>query len=288
MSKLKFNFLELQTKRRFLEMVVDEQSWSQISCDWAPGPLKGLERDCQSAKDALKEIKTEEEDLRSAMDVTCQQLAQKLEAGHKKRQEALLLVHRVRQLLSDLSARQSSDHGLDPSCYSLPELNAKKDRLQAEVEKKKAALAVQRQAVSDLTRLLHHQSDQLSRSQSAHSSLQQDLHKMSSSPNTTGAVSELCRWYRNIVELVDELTGVHCDIVRSDYLHVTVTNPATAASVPIHLHVDPSTGRLLSCSIGSTTSTPRMHAQWRDLVDFAIKHNDIPLLIRQVHYKLVR
>lgn len=271
-------------------MVADELSWTQIACDWAPGPLKGLERDTQSVKDALKQVKTEQEDLRSAMDVCCESLAARLEAGHKKRQEALLLVQRVRVLLGELAAKGQSGRGAteDPTCYSVPDLTMKRDRLLAEVEKKKAALMVQRQAVSDLTRLLSHQTDQLERSQSAHAALQSDITRMLSSPQSTGAVSELCRWYRNVVDLVDELTGVHCDIIRPDYLHVTVTNPTTAASVPIHLHVDPVHGRLLSVSIGCTASTPRMHSQWRDLVDFAVKHNDIPLLIRQVHYKLVR
>jgi hypothetical protein len=87
-------------------------------------------------------------------------------------------------------------------------------------------------------------------------------------------------------QLMDELTGVHVDVVRPDYLHVTVTNPATASSVPIHLTVDEATGRLLAVAIGNTASTPKM--QWKELVEFAVKQNDIPLLIRQVHYKLVR
>lgn len=252
MSKLKFTFLELQTKRRFLEHVSDEQAWSAIPVVWAPGPLKALELQAQSAKDALKTIKEAQADTKQAIEQTCDVLAQRLSECIRKRGEAVALIAKVRELLQEINTKQMSNpgnHYEDMSTWSIPELKHKLDTLKVEVEKKKAALSVQRQAVSDLDRLLSHQSDQLDRQHSIKCGLEEEIGTIKSSPQSTGAIAELCRWYRSMTELTEEMTGVHCEVVRPDYLHVTVTNPQNAASVPIHLNVDPVSGKLQSVSV---------------------------------------
>lgn len=83
-----------------------------------------------------------------------------------------------------------------------------------------------------------------------------------------------------MIELMQKVGGVHVEMVRPDYLLVTCSSSRSSTVVPVHLMVDPATGRLQSVQIGSTSTTPKR--QWRQIIDAAVETNDIVSLIRQV------
>ncbi len=84
-----------------------------------------------------------------------------------------------------------------------------------------------------------------------------------------------------MIELMQKISGVHVEMIRPDYLLVTCSNlRSSTVVVPVHLMVDPATGRLQSVQIGSTSTTPKR--QWRQIIDAAVETNDIVNLIRQV------
>lgn len=250
MSKLKFNLLELASKKRFLELIADEEEWRDALQQWAPGPLRMLESAMQSQKDTLKQTKQEQRDCDAGMESVCEGIAVRQRDILRKRDEAVKLVNRVKELKERLHLMEQ-DNTSSGDVYSLEELQATLAALKIDHEKKQAALAVQRQANSSLTRLLQHQEGLLERQIANRDSLAERVSSHARLHNTTNgkhlnntSVEELCKWQRAAIALVDQLTGVHVDVVRPDHLHVTVCNPQTAASVPIHLFIDVSTGKL--------------------------------------------
>lgn len=253
MGKLKFNYLELATKQRFLEHLLDGEAWEAIPSEWAPGPVKALEKRVQDAKDQLKAVKERQLHVKEQLETICERLTAKLNSMARKRSETIDLVKAIRKLQFELrEATKLLPQSVEEGCWSAEELKERLAQALIAKEKRQAALNVQRQAVSDLHRLLHHQSDQLDRLRHLESERRAEADRLNARlQGQSPAVEQLCRWYRGMHELGESVTGVHCEVVRPDYLHVTVTNPSTAQSVPVHLNVDRHTGKLLSATVPS-------------------------------------
>ena len=81
--------------------------------------------------------------------------------------------------------------------------------------------------------------------------------------------------------MCQELSRVKCEMIRPDYLLVTVFT-SESTTLPAHLSLDPKSGKLMSVQVGSTTSQHTPKQQWKTIVDAAIEANDIPFLIRQI------
>jgi chromosome segregation ATPase len=218
--------------------------------------VKALERRVQEAKDALKHVKEQQAAIKADLERLCEVQQTKLEGVKGKREAALSLIQNIRHLQSQLdqiNAALPQDSSMmmgGGECWSVEELKGRLEAATVARDKRMAALSVQQQAVSDLHRLMHHQSDQLTRLRQQAADRTAQLAAVQAKQGGAGAaVEELCRWYRGMHELCEGMTGVHCDVVRPNYLHVTVTNPSTAQSVPIHLHVDRRTGKLQSATV---------------------------------------
>lgn len=234
--------------------MADETQWEAIPVEWAPGPVKALERHVQTAKECLKEVKEAEDLTKMEISKVCENLAVKLKECGGKQLEGARLVEQVRKSLQDLQSIEGRtvELKLAGNCHSIGELRERLINMRAEKEKKMAALSIQRQAISDLHRLVSHHTDQINRLSDQVMQQEMDLSIKSRGKSKNGfgidAIGELCKWYRGMVELIEGMTGVHCEVVQPNYLHITVTNPVTASSVPIHIHTD-TYGRLTSAHV---------------------------------------
>lgn len=67
-------------------------------------------------------------------------------------------------------------------------------------------------------------------------------------------------------------------------LRIVNVNVDSFLVIPVHLTVDPQTGRLLNASVGTTSATPK-HG-WKDLCQQAVETNDLCSLLHSVSERL--
>lgn len=173
---------------------------------------------------------------------------------------------------------------------SVDELQAVLDDQMIRSERRRAEIESRRQALQVLSQQLALQQSVVEGLEKEEGQLKRELAEKAvamRAKNEDGLqrqLSELATWYRDLATCQSGLTGCRAELVRPDYLLLTVTSPDGSASVPVHLKVCPATGRLIQAQIGSTSSTPKR--QWKDVIEMAIESNSIAYLARQVRAAL--
>lgn len=340
MAKLKFNLLELTSKRIFLDKLMPSgtlplptdfstdmttslyDEWTNCQTRWTPGDLKDLERRVEARKAELKAVKEaviaikEEISNLTGHVVNAQDcVLQERQNGARKlaqiaaiendiaymQQRLTEFAERVRPLTKGLVRCDSCEDsgsivGAVLGIRSAEELRAEWDELNSAAEKKKATIAAHTSNLAELKRLLHHHSEDLVRLQSEESRLQQilQLKQRQKEENAEASLEQLCVWYRGAMESVTELTRMKFEMIRPDYILVTfkTNNPASdvdssssaSSTLPVHLNVDPQTGRLLAAQIGATSAAHNL--AWKDLCERAVENNDICSLLHSIQQRI--
>lgn len=334
MAKLKFNLLELTSKRIFLDKLMPSgalpataasdftgeltsslyDEWTNCQTRWTPGDLKDLERrvearktELKTIKEAVTSIKEEISNLTSHVVNAKDCVSQERQLGATKLEQISALENdiaymqqrltefadRVRPLTKGLQRCESCEDsgsvvGAVLGIRSAEELRAELEELNAAAEKKKASIEAHRSNVTELTRLLQHHSEDLIRFESEETRLQEilQLKQRQKEENAEASLEQLCVWYRSAIESVADLTRMKFEMIRPDYILVTFKPSSTSntTSLPVHLNVDPQTGRLLAAQIGSTSAAPNV--AWKDLCERAVENNDICFLLHTIQQRI--
>lgn len=344
MAKLKFNLLELTSKRVFLDklmpsgtlsgdlMMKDSASsssssfnsnntgeitlslydeWTNCQTRWTPGDLKDLERRVESRKAELKSVKeavtgVKEEisnvtghvvNLKDSVSQTQKdgsaklaQIAQ-LEAEMENVQTRLNdFAERVRPLTRGLQRCGSCEDSGSVVAQvlgirSAEELQAELNELAQKGQDTRNAIEAHNSTTTELSRLLRQHSDDLARLQTEEQRLLQvlDLKQRQKEENAEASLEELCVWYRCAIDSVTDLTRMKFEMIRPDYILVTFKT-AENGSLPVHLNVDPQTGRLLAAQIGATSAAQTN--SWKDLCEVAVENNDISSLLHAIQQRI--
>lgn len=336
MAKLKFNLLELTSKRIFLDKLMPSgtlneflpptlsgemtmsiyDEWTNCQTRWTPGDLKDLERQVESRKAELKAVKEAVGAVKEEISNVTSHVAHLKDSVNQERQSGAAKLAQIAALENDIAFMQQrltefaervrpltkglvrcgscedsgSVVGEVLGIRSAEELRAELAELSAAEAKKRAVLEGHKNSLTDLSRLLHHHTDDLVRLQTDQSRLSSllTLKQRQKAENADADLEELCVWYRGLVESVSELTRMQFEMIRPDYILVTFktssanVNPAT--TLPVHLNVDPQTGRLLAAQIGTTTTANS--ATWKDLCELAVENNDIPSLLHSIQLRI--
>ena len=181
---------------------------------------------------------------------------------------------------------------------SAEDLKAELAELDASAEKKSSAIQAHQFNISELSRLLQHHTDDLARLQSEESRLLQvlELKQRQKEENAEASLEQLCVWYRSAIEATADLTRMKFEMIRPDYILVTFKTSGnsnlmsdelattSSTSLPVHLNVDPQTGRLLAAQIGATSASS--NDTWKDICDRAIENNDISSLLHAIQQRI--
>lgn len=336
MAKLKFNLLELTSKRIFLDKLMPSgiqptatdftsdltaslyDEWTNCQTRWTPGDLKDLERrvegrkaELKAVKEAVIGIKEEISNLTSHVVNAKDCVAQERQSGATKLEQIAALendiaymqqrltefAERVRPLTKGLQRCGSCEDsgsvvGAVLGIRSAEELRIELDELNAAAEKKKSTVQSHRSNVTELSRLLQHHSEDLVRLQSEESRLKEilELKQRQKEENAEASLEQLCVWYRSVIESVADLTRMKFEMIRPDYILVTFKLSSSADSnvasttLPVHLNVDPQTGRLLAAQIGATSAAHNV--AWKDLCERAVENNDICSLLHSIQQRI--
>lgn len=282
LEKLKFNWLELYTKRAFLTQLSDADGWRACQTSrWTPGELKQLERSVEPVKTALKSTKETTSELERRLQAACETII-----GHQD--TVLAKVQHATELTKELAAERLALGTLQAALPAagqlvrpIEELQALLDEQSIQLEKRVAALERQRAAISDLERLLSVHEGENERTLAMVRELEERQRTIAAKEATPQqrTLIALSSWYKRAQEVLERMTGVRVELIQNDYLVATVEE-----AVPVHIWVDPANGRLRTVKIGSTSSTPKR--QWRELIEVACESNDIPFLLRSVQAAL--
>ena len=339
MAKLKFNLLELTSKRIFLDklmptgtlstpsnlMLTGEMTlslydeWTNCQTRWTPGDLKDLERKVEGRKAELKAVKEavigfkeEISNFTGHLVNLKDSVSQELQTGSEKLVQIAAIetdislmqtrltefADRIRPLTQGLVRCDSCEDsgsvvGAVLGIRSGEELRAELDELDISVEKKKSTLQAHQTNISELDRLLRHHTEDLTRLQAEEARLLEVIHlkQRQKDENAEASLEELCVWYRSAIETVADLTRMKFEMIRPDYILVTFkTSTATpdgvssSSSLPVHLNVDPQTGRLLDAQIGATLASHNL--AWREICDRAVENNDICTLLHAIQQRI--
>jgi hypothetical protein len=206
---------------------------------------------------------------------------------------------------------------------SAEELSAELAGLAAAEEKKRQSLHAHATNITDLARLLRHHSDDLARLKMEEARLREilELKQRQKAENAEASLEQLCVWYRSMIESVSDLTRMKFEMIRPDYILVTfktseankaepsagdsgskndvvgseagsteisppdnATLPPTTTTLPVHLNIDPQTGRLLAAQIGTTQSAGA--DAWRGVCEQAVENNDICSLLHAIQLRI--
>lgn len=283
LEKLKFNWLELQTKRDFLTRLSDGEEWRSCqSTRWTPGELKQLEKECEPAKNALKEEKARTEELERRLFDFCEQNVNLEGSIGEKYQFAMDLAEAYRRDTERKGKLAAMMQSAPPR--SLEEVQATLDEQSIALEKKASTLERQKAAIADLERLLALHSGENQKLQSQLNELSQKRQDQQLKPVDADErrLGELCRWFRGMQEVLGRLTGCQVEMIKPDYLLVTIRASPTMV-VPVHVMVDSFTGRLREVKVGATSATPKR--AWREVIEAAVEYNDLPFLIRAIMHQ---
>lgn len=283
-EKLKFNWVELHSKKMFLSKLGDGEEWRACGINrWTPGELKQLENSVEPSKMRLKTAKGETIDLQRRLQRACETICQVQETVAAKHQHARELLKEYvteGQFLDELRQRLPAG-----TVRSLDELQTTLDEQSILLEKRAAAVERQRNAIADLERLLTvHESDNAKLEGTLSELEERRKVAMRKEGAADVALERLCQWHSAMLGMLEKMTGCRVEMVRLEYLLVQVQAGGTGSSnnnsVPVHIYVDGMTGRLRNAKVGSTSNTPKR--QWREIIEAAIEYNDIPFLIRSI------
>ncbi len=257
--------------------LTNSEEWRECqSTRWTPGELKQLEKELEPSKNKLKRVKGKTAELQSEVAEGCELLVgleDELKEKHGRTKKLvqvcsgdLVKVQKLQEKIPNVSLR------------SVEELQSLLDEQSISLEKKNSALERQKNALADLERLLALHEEENNKLIVIKEELE-NKRLLMSKKDTPSSLEELCQWYSLVGETISRLAGCRVEMIQPDYLLATVGNEL-GAQVPVHIIVDPLSGRLKGVKIGSTSSTPKR--QWKEIVDIAIENNDIPFLIRSI------
>lgn len=342
MAKLKFNLLELTSKRIFLDKLMPSgtlptssslsadtafnenfttslyDEWTNCQTRWTPGDLKDLERrvegrkaELKSVKEAVVAIKEEISNVTGHVVNLKESVNQERQSGASKLDQIAAIEKEISQVehrLSEFAERvrpltkglvrcgscedSGSIVGAVLGIRSAEELRAEMTELSTAEEKKRQSIQAHRSNVDELSRLLQHHSDDLARLQAEERRLQEilGLKQRQKEENAEASLEQLCVWYRSAIETVSDLTRMKFEMIRPDYILVTfkpeTSNPNNQdySTLPVHLNIDPQTGRLLAAQVGTTSAAPS--EAWKNICDLAVENNDICSLLHSVQLRI--
>lgn len=263
---------------------MNAEQWARLASDWTPADIRAMEQRVDAAKAALKEVKAGVEAAKAEIKRHASGIAK---IGLRGRMDdARAMAEECRMLLAEIGEMERA--GVE-DVRPLPELQAIKARQTQEMAEKRAKLEQLKLNREQLARLLAHHRSEVSRLGTSTTEASGKLEALKADVGHVQA--QVVGWLREVSELCTEASRMRCEMIRPDYLLVTISSIADNSSLPVHLSVDPKTSKLLSCQIGSTpgtAQTPKGSAlsQWKELVDAAIAANDIPFLLRQISLRI--
>lgn len=282
LEKLKFNWLELHTKRTFLAHLSDADGWRACQTSrWTPGELKQLERSVEPVKAALKSTKEATVEWERRLQVACETIAGSQDTVLAKAQHVTELTRELAAERLALSTLQAALPAADQLVRPIEELQTLLDEQSIQLEKRMTALERQRAAIGDLERLLSVHEGENERTLAMVRELEERQRSMAAKEATPQqrTLTTLSSWYKRVQEALERMAGVRVELVQGNYLVATVEE-----AVPVHIWVDPASGHLRAVKIGSTSATPKR--QWRELIEVACECNDIPFLLRSIQAAL--
>lgn len=240
-----------------------------------------MERSVEPVKTALKGTKDSTGELERRLQAACETITNHQDTVLAKVQHATELAKELANERVTLSALQAALPPAGQLVRPIEELQALLDEQSIQLEKRVAALERQRAAINDLERLLSVHEGENERTLAMVRELEERQRTIAAKEATPQqhTLTALSSWYKRAQEILERMTGVRVELVQNDYLVVTVEE-----AVPVHIWVDPASGRLRTVKIGSTSSTPKR--QWRELIEVACDSNDIPFLLRSVQAAL--
>lgn len=293
--------------------------WTNCQTRWTPGDLKDLERRVDGRKAELKAVKesiiTIKEEISNITGHVIN-LKDSVNQEHQNNENKLLQISnleseidhmqnkltdfadRIRPLTQGLTRCNSCEDsgsivGTVLGIRSAEELRTELDELCLIGEKKTVTIQSHRSNVEELSRLFQHHSEDLARLQSEETRLLEvlEIKQRQKEENAEASLEQLCVWYRSAIEVVADITKMKFEMVRPDYILVTFkTNTPisdgsiTPSSLPVHLNVDPQTGRLLAAQIGATSAA--LTGSWKDICERAVENNDICTLLHTIQQRI--
>ena len=210
--------------------------------------------------------------------------------GHKL-SSASELETEIVALRTEIARLSPEAASMNAPMRSVDELQSIVDDQIIQMEKKRTALEQRRRAIARLQTIHNQQQSEFAVLAQADADLatkvmakeakEQDEHKAQYSKQ----LGHLADWYKSILSLHSSVSRIQrIELVRPDYILVTLASPNNGLVLPVHLKVCPSTGKLVTAQVGSTSNTPKR--QWKEMVDAAVEFNNIPYLIRQIYSAL--
>lgn len=241
LAKLKFTWLELQTKRRFLALLSANANpedgdhaaadWTECGVGrWAPGDIKRLETETvDTRKDALRVVKAETNALVESINEACERIATASDSLMADRENVENLIEEKNKLLAEINRLESEIPEGRVGRRCAEEVQAHLDERGIAIERTLNEIDKQNAAIVDLNRLAEMSKTDAERSKSILDRLKAEdsrlsIQMSSDSHGTAGCVVELCRWYSGVREALSRVTGVDTiDLVRPDYLVVSLS-----------------------------------------------------------------
>lgn len=273
--------------------------------DMSPAEIKALEKHTEQAKTELQTIKRQSEDAKHWLVQQGYKLLQDVQGpGRDKLKQAFDFLEECKQLWKGIQELQTLNlPSPDPSTKTLAQLQSEHDTLTHRILERQARLTSLRANHDQLTRLqTHHQAD-VARLQDSLVASKQRLSELTTVHQVSAQECRLqqAQWYKHMTELMQQLTKCKAEMIRPDYILVTLSplseqgwsyqSLAGSKTVPVHLSLDPKTGVLIDCQIGSSSTfhVSRQNApdeEWREIIQTAIDHNNISMLVRQIACRL--
>jgi len=340
MAKLKFNLLELTSKRVFLDKLMPSgtlplngnlnrdgdatlslyDEWTNCQTRWSPTDVKELERQVEARKNDLKAAKERMLAVKQEIANGAEHVVSARDACEAVRRNGQIKIRELSGLTSEISAVEDALHALvaqrevaRPSglarCTSCEDIQASSevgqllglrsvDELQEELDtvhatlRLRATTGAQRHRVTEeLLRALAQQSAETSALESEGRRLTELLAAKQRRQEAgegrgdallpvsdTDALEQLCVWHRTALEAVADLTAMRFEMLRPDYLLVSID----AKGLALHLNLEPPTGKLLAARLHVGTSTALDEDAMKGWCARAVESNDITTLLHQL------
>lgn len=295
LEKLKFNWLELRTKREFLENLVekgreDQSSQQPFSSRWCPAELKQLEDEILPIKMILKEEKSKTTSLIEEIELSSIDVVSLEEKLSLQYDESLSLLNDIIQCENEIQntldslSREDSSTTHPPSSTSPQELDFCLQELLLESSSVSDCIQRQNESISDLQRLISLIDEEIDTTQDQ----LDDFRKINCNNDNThtdkneNLIHSLCDWYQGMLDFMSKLTFIKgIEMIRPDYLLLTTStgSPRSSPTGPeriIHLHLHPTNASLLDVRLNYMTLNDE------SIIKEAIERNNIPFLLRNL------
>lgn len=277
MKKLKFHYLELNTKRQFLQSVsAAPQGAAASACCPSEERVAEIELEAAHAKEELKRVKARSEEARERVAAVARDVA----GAHE---EYIREFERCRAKVEDLNARVAERRARDSLAAqedSLRQLRAEEQRLQDEA----AGLEWELRPLESNAREMRQDVDNLEAT-------------LSESKEKGGAEGDAARvrmmrmdeWYKSVVKSVEALTGVSVQQYALDSMVLEMRRGRTgdAQQQPpyrVRVGFEPDSVRVRTIEVEGAPLEP---GELDALAAHANRTNDLGWLVREVRQRLL-